>query len=184
MPSETQHSYIIELRVKTAAQLFNSFDPSPFSERDLDKKAEDFITDWAREAPPGTPIEIHVHFTEPPEAGDTPEDIPKGIKNYFGYLAERNRHRFRALMGQGRLSLIIGLIFLSFCLWAARTLAGLGESEMLKIAAEGLIIAGWVAMWRPMQIFLYDWWPLRREWQVYSRLAKSRIRVSQPKKKD
>ena len=37
---ETQ---LIEVKVQTVHQLFNSMDPSPFHERDLDHNAEHFI---------------------------------------------------------------------------------------------------------------------------------------------
>jgi len=36
---------------------------------------------------------------------------------------------------------------------------------------ESLTIAGWVAMWRPMQIYLYDWWPLLRRSRIYAKLS-------------
>ena len=37
---------VIEVRLNKIEQLFNSFDPSPFDERDLDKDAEEHITGW------------------------------------------------------------------------------------------------------------------------------------------
>ena len=39
----------IELRLKELNQLFDSFDPAPFHEKDLDQDAEEFIVSWARE---------------------------------------------------------------------------------------------------------------------------------------
>ena len=45
------HSEVIEVRVRELRQLFNAIDPSPFNERDLDPSAEEFILEWAREAP-------------------------------------------------------------------------------------------------------------------------------------
>ncbi|HYF36884.1 MAG TPA: hypothetical protein VD994_16425 [Prosthecobacter sp.] len=40
---------LIEVKLTELAQLFNSMDPSPSHERDLDQDAEDFIVSWARE---------------------------------------------------------------------------------------------------------------------------------------
>mgnify|MGYP003392134273 CR=1 FL=1 len=40
---------VIEVRIRELAQLFNSFDASPFHERDLDDDAENYIVSWARE---------------------------------------------------------------------------------------------------------------------------------------
>lgn len=39
-------SQVIEVRVAELRNLFNSIDPSPFVERDLDPRAEDFIVEW------------------------------------------------------------------------------------------------------------------------------------------
>jgi hypothetical protein len=45
------------------------------------------------------------------------------------------------------------------------------------ILREGLIIAGWVAMWRPMEIFLYEWWPLLRKGRLYQKLSRMHVEV-------
>ena len=50
------------------------------------------------------------------------------------------------------------------------------------ITRESLTIAGWVAMWRPMQIYLYDWWPLRRRGRVYRKLSRMAVEVTQKEK--
>lgn len=43
----------IEVRLRDLGQLFNSLDPSPFLDRDLDAEAEKFIVSWAHELPRG-----------------------------------------------------------------------------------------------------------------------------------
>jgi hypothetical protein len=45
-------------------------------------------------------------------------------------------------------------------------------------ARESLLIGGWVAMWRPLEIFLYDWWPIRPERRLYERLSAMPIRIT------
>ncbi len=70
---------------------------------------------------------------------------------------------------RGRVSLLIGIAFL-----ASSLIAGEMASQMLvanpfaEILRESLLIGGWVAMWRPLQIFLYDWWPLRADLPVHA----------------
>jgi hypothetical protein len=46
-----------------------------------------------------------------------------------------------------------------------------------SIVRESLMIAGWVAMWRPMQIYLYDWWPLRQRSRIYEKLSNMPVEV-------
>jgi hypothetical protein len=54
----------IEIQIEEIAQLFHSFDPFPFREKDLDKEAEEFIVSWARELPADQPMKILVHIPE------------------------------------------------------------------------------------------------------------------------
>jgi hypothetical protein len=45
------------------------------------------------------------------------------------------------------------------------------------VGRESLTIAGWVAMWRPMEIFLYEWWPLRRRWRVFEKMSHMKVEM-------
>ena len=47
------------------------------------------------------------------------------------------------------------------------------------ITRESLTIIGWVAMWRPVQIFLYDGWPLGGRDKVYENLRLARVSIVQ-----
>ena len=84
---------------------------------------------------------------------------------------------FTHLMKQGRLSLAIGLVFLAVCFLTGELLSSLGTSAALRLARESLMIAGTVAMWRPMEIYLYSWWPLRRRGQIYEKLSRMAVEV-------
>ena len=53
---------IIELQGEKVGQLFDTLDPMPFREKDLDRAAEDHIVGWARELPRKAPIRILVHM--------------------------------------------------------------------------------------------------------------------------
>jgi len=50
------------------------------------------------------------------------------------------------------------------------------------VVRESLTIAGWVAMWRPMQIYLNDWWPLRRRSSIFAKLSHMPVEVLQRSK--
>ena len=77
----------IELRVRQLAQLFNSMDPTPFLNRDLDPEAEAFIESWAKEFPPGGRIHITIHLEEPPQETDPNALAAEAIHNFFRYKA-------------------------------------------------------------------------------------------------
>jgi len=151
-------------------------DPSPFHERDLDDDAEEFIVGWAREFPRRDPIALVVHVNQLPAHCDAQPLLETAVHNHVAYRAKLNRLEFRYLLKQGRTSLIIGLAFLTACMLTSQLLRR--QAGTLPIVLrEGLIIAGWVAMWRPMEIFLYEWWPLMRTGRLYEKLSRMHVEV-------
>jgi hypothetical protein len=62
----------IKLKLRELAQLFNSMDPSPFHDRDLDADAEEFIMSWVREAPHAESILLTLHLETFPRRGAPP----------------------------------------------------------------------------------------------------------------
>jgi hypothetical protein len=167
----------IELRVTKLAELFNSMDPTPFHHRNLDTNAEEFLETWALEFPQDSHFRIVVHIEQMPT--DNPIAlVSEAIHNYFEFKSVRSKRRLRLLMVEGRASLLIGLSCLAICLLAADILAAnFQDSTFLKLLKESLLIGGWVAMWRPMQIFLYEWWPIVRRGKIYRNLSHSSVHV-------
>jgi hypothetical protein len=161
----------IEVRLSTLRQLFNSLDPSPFHEKDLDHDAETYIFESAYEHPLAEPIELVIHLR--PDQLMLPEcaTIETAIRNYFAYRALETRRRMRFQLREGRTALAIGLAFLVLCMTLRQIALVLPGDTLSRILQEGLLILGWVAMWRPLQIFLYDWWPIRHQARIYDKLA-------------
>ena len=172
------HSHTIMLKLRDMSQLFNSMDPSPFIEKDLDDDAEEFITSWAQEFPPGALVKLRIYLEQWPTE-EPKELIRQAVHNYFAHRATLTKLEFSRLMKQGRTSLVIGLVFLAVCLIFIRTLLPGEAGTWASVLRESLTIAGWVAMWRPMQIYLYDWWPLRRRSRIYAKLSHMPVEVIQ-----
>ncbi len=168
----------LDLRLRELAQLFNSLDPAPFLERDLDRDAEEYIESWAMDHPAGSRFHISLHLQKPSPLPDTEKLIADAIHHFFTFKAELARRELHRLLSQGRISLAIGLGFLAACLAGAEAVGRSGSGDLAAIGREGLIIIGWVAMWRPVQIFLYDWWPLLRKRRVYRGLGHASVSVT------
>lgn len=169
----------IQMRLRELPQLFNSMDPSPFLDRDLDSDAEEFIVSWAREHPRDHELELTLHLaTLPPP--DRAKGTEEAVRHYFLARSQMKQRELQQLMRRGRVSLLIGLLFLGGCLFLAGFAARLGMGAMAGIVREGLIIIGWVAMWRPLEIYLYDWWPVRDEQRLLARLTRMRVHLVLP----
>jgi hypothetical protein len=168
----------IELNIREVAQLFETLDPYPFHERDLDKDAEEFIVGWARELPRDGAFRIVVHLPEAEAKTRAAADLENGMKRFFAQRAEAVGRELRELFRVGRMSLAIGIAVLIACMAAAQyTHIVLGEGPATSVTRESLIILGWVANWRPLEIFLYEWWPLARRRNLYRRLAAAAIEL-------
>lgn len=169
---------VIELRVNEIAQLFHTLDPFPFRERDLDREAEEFIVGWARELPVDQPIRIIVHFPDTDVQRKAGNELGEALCRYFAYRMDMLQRDQNELFRVGRHSLSIGVVVLIVCLISAH-LAGefLIHTPFNRLVEESFLILGWVANWRPLEIFLYDWWPIARRRELYRRLSKAVVEV-------
>lgn len=170
----------IEINLSRLSQLFNSLDPSPFHERDLDHDAEEYIVDSAEEIPRQRPLclVIHLPADQLPNAGSN--DLGEAIHNYFDYRKTNEQRRLRLLFRDGRIALITGIAFLFCCVLLREVAFSFGNGTAYRIIGEGMLIIGWVAMWRPLEIFLYEWVPVRRRCRTLEKLSKMRVAI-QPK---
>src|SRR4029079_5759277 len=169
---------VIEVHVGELKQLFNAIDPSPFHDKDLDPKAEEFIVGWAKNLPRDTTLAMVVDVDREAGLPDEAAVLRDAIHEFFSQRAQAYGRRLRELFRVGRTSLVIGLVALASAIALGDFLASLMKvSRIGEIVRESLTIGGWVSMWRPLEIFLYDWWPIRQEALLSDRLAAMPIRI-------
>ena len=175
----TSNCSVIEVHVAELKQLFNAIDPSPFREKDLDANAEEFIVSWARELPGDANLGLLVYLDRPAGLAEEPAILRDAIRKFFGHRSEAERRRLRQLFRVGRTSLLIGVTFLGASILLGDFVASaLHEQRVGALLREGLLIGGWVAMWRALEIFLYDWWPIRSEARLFDRLSAMPVRIA------
>lgn len=167
---------LVELDLKRPAQLFNTLDPSPFHERELEAAADGYIVGAARDVG-DMPFKLVLRLPEEERARPEARHLGEAIRNHFAYRAKVERQRLRLEFQRGRTSLVIGLIFLLACLGLREILLAPGATGLARIASESLLIVGWVAMWGPLEVFLYGWWPIARTCRLLERLAGVAVEV-------
>jgi len=170
--------YEIEVGASELAQLFSGIDPSPLRAKDLDANVEEYIVGWAREAPRNAQLALMVHLDHASGPGDEALMLRDALRSYFQSCSDSERRRLRHRLETGRKSLIIGLAFLTLATAVGQLLARrFADATLSEILRTGLSVGGWVAMWRPLEIFLYDWWPIRAEARLFDRLSAMEVRV-------
>lgn len=169
---------VVELHLRELTQLFDSLDPSPFHEKDLDGDAEEYIVDSVKEQPRREQNALVLSVDQAVGLPDEGYVVGNAIRVHFARRAQLSRRKLRHLIRRGSISLGICLVFLAAVFTIAQTLGRLlGESAWATLLREGLLIVGWVAMWRPLEIFLYDWWPLLGEQRLQERLSRIKVRI-------
>ena len=169
----------LELRLREPNHLFDPLDASSFIERDLNHRVEEFIVESMKELDSKGSCEVVLHFDQPRTIADEEQIVARAIQGYFARRAKVLRLKLHRLIRRGSISLVIGLVFFGLFFLSGRMLVHfMGENAYTRLLTESLIIGGWVAMWRPLEIFLYDWWPILGERRLYDRISRIRVRVA------
>lgn len=169
--------HIVELKLRTPNQLFDERDPSPFRERDLDDDAARYILGSYSDLKEQDEAKISLYFETLGEFKDRPAVIAEAIHAFYRYEAESKRRQLRDIFRQGFMSLLIGLTFLFLCTWAPHIFERQSTWTVGKFLSEGLHVMGWVAMWKPISIFLYEWWPVNEERLTFTELSEIEIDI-------
>ncbi len=175
---------VIQIAVKSSRQLFNESDPAPFRERDLDDDFVTYVVNSVQEFPLATKMKLEVivsgenHDAIQQPAID-PETVCQAIQTFFEYEAKMSDAKIRTRLRTARFFLMVGFAVLFVCLGTAQFIAALGyRSPVANIIREGFIISGWVAMWRPIELLLYGWWPIREQRRYFEKISKLDIKMT------
>ena len=168
---------VLGVHVTDLKQLFNPMDPSPPREKDLAAQPVEYIVALARAAKGNARLALQVDVDTPVAAEDV-ANVGDAAREFFRQRSLSSDRRLSQLFSVGRTSLAIGIAALA----VAVVLAGIvkravGDQTIAALLRETLVIGGWVAMWRPLEIFLYDWWPIRAERDLYNRLSVMPVNV-------
>jgi hypothetical protein len=127
--------------------------------------------------PSDTLLALQIDLDRPAGVPDEALVLRDAVHEFFRQRALATRRKLRELFQIGRTSLAVGLMALAGAIALGDFLGKLLGGRIGEIARESLTIGGWVSMWRPLEIFLYDWWPIRNEARLYDRLATMPVRI-------
>jgi hypothetical protein len=164
---------ILELRLATVERIFDNRDPAPFRERALDPDFVEYLVEGGRDRVAAGRFRIVVHLAQP----CAPGEIEQAVHAHFEQALARTQRRRREQLRSGWIALAVAAV-------AVIVLMGLGEVVAKSVAGtlgsglrEAIVISGWVLMWRPIEVLIYDGIPWRRERRVLRALREARIDV-------
>lgn len=168
---------LIEIKLSSVMQLFNSFDPAPFHEKELDSDAEHYIVDTVKDFPQKTRFKLVIYLPLEIARTDQAMKIAPAIHNHFQYKMLVAERKFRSHLRYGRTTLLIGLSFLTIALLARQLFSALENYLIAQVFADALLIIGWAAMWEPITVLLYELWPITQLKKTYEKISTMEIDI-------
>lgn len=163
---------VLALNLPAHRQLFNTLDPSPLRERDMDPAVVEYIVEWAEDQPAHAELAMVVTVNEQVATEHDLELLRAALREEFRRRASSVRRRLGRLFRDGRVSLLIGMVFLALAIVISDVIGNLlSYQRYVTLVQETVVIGGWVALWHPINIFLYEWWPIRAEARLLDRLS-------------
>ena len=166
---------VIEIRLRDLSDLLVT-SPPPYKGAVLTPDAESYIVREAKQVPSQQPIHLVIESAKPLDV-----DAGQTIATYFREAAEIESQNISELFRGGRKALLIGLLTLSFCLFLAWYFTyEVAQRPITRLMQESFVILGWVSMWKPIEIFLYEWLPFWRRRKLFQRLSAANVTSKPP----
>lgn len=159
----------IEIRIRSFTQLLEVLDPAPMRERALDRNAEGYILACAGKHRATEPLRLLVHLPESLRAHAA--EVTDAIHEHFRRTHVQGERAFRRRMRIGGFALAVALGVLAGSIGLRSLLSDIEGRPLVQGLGEGLLILGWVAMWRPVEILLFEHWESHLDHAMLERLA-------------
>ena len=168
----------IEVSVKSPHQLFDARDPAPFRDRDLDDDLVEYIVSTMREFSYKTAVKILIHLAER-ESNELPhEEIREAFQTYWTYQIELFERDLKSFFKRAQLFMLIGIFVLALCITLAQSINVPTSPGFLGVLREGIVIFGWVSLWKPIELLLFDWYPIFEKVRLYRKLLTTDVQIT------
>ncbi|MBN9025296.1 MAG: hypothetical protein J0H20_06715 [Rhizobiales bacterium] len=170
----------VDLYLSDIHNFFQTPEVDPFLGENIEASGIDQLIDTMNSRPDSRKIRrIVIHLPEATMPPALQGRVRTAITNYCDAQIRLDVQKTREIWLEGRRALKIGLVFWAICL----SLSLLFEEVIFtrhalgRLFGEGFIIAGWVGLWRPAELLLYDWRPFAREKKRYEEIKAMEVTI-------
>lgn len=158
---------------KTEDILFKSVILSS-ARRLLDPTVEEFLIEEAEGLAGRGDITLFIKADERQPAREAV--IAEDIRRHFVYSSRKSEITVNRILRLGWRSLLVSFAFLIVMFLIAFAITTfLPENTIMITFRELFIILGWVALWRPADLLLYDWRIYKRKGKLLARIAQCKV---------
>lgn len=167
----------ITVRLDNLDQLIEPCPPSPFRKRRLREGAEKYLVEQVAALSRKSAARLLIVL--PQNQVLKTERVVEGIHEHFNFLRREAEQNLRRTRRFGWRSLGVALVFLAVAMLLVQLVKRhLPPTTILSVLTEGLTVFAWVALWRPGELLLYDWYPFKRDARLFQKLEESEIEFS------
>ena len=164
---------IVDIKLASIEHVFDNRDPAPFRERDLDPQLVEYLVGAAEDLVSRERFRVIFWLDKLCSSGEI--ELP--YRAYFQFEIERLERARRRQRRAGWVTLFLAIISIVVLVSLSEVVARVITGSIGAGLKEGLVISGWVLMWRPIEVLVYDSIPWRRSRRVLRRLLAMPIEV-------
>lgn len=169
-------SILIDVHIETSDEFYNHLDPSPEDQKDLDEETELYIQNAVEDltAEERKRAKIVLYLSSDLYRNVTGRrSMEQAVTANFAYRLTQELRKYEFALERGKRYLIRGLIFLVGCLLLSSILSRIFIGSEINLAfAQSFVIIGWVALWKPVEFYLYDRRDLLDDLEILEALSK------------
>lgn len=178
MAQTNSHRYTIHTNIRSHEDIFDIRDPSPISRRRLSPDWLEYVFDALDGIPRRQPVNLRLQLRRGVFHPSQTKALIRDVRQQLLHHQRSLRHKLRQNFREGRTSLLLGLIVLVAFVFLSEASTKIDLGDFQLAFREGFLIIGWVALWRPVEILLYDWWPIAESRRKVSQILRGTITVT------
>jgi hypothetical protein len=172
--NDRKRSENITILLDKVEQLLEPCPPSPFRRRRLRKEAEQYLIERVTALPRKAPAKLLISLPETERGNEG--NVIDAVHQDFHFRRLEAEKKLRRIRCFGWRSLVVALIFLTVAMLVVQSMRRyLPVGSFLSVIIEGLTVFAWVALWRPGELLLYEWYPFKRDARLFRKLEESEI---------
>lgn len=108
------------------------------------------------------------------------QSVYAAVKQYCRHQMKNEQANLLRIKREGTASLLRGFVFLAICFILSALVKQLELDHKLLgyLFSEGIVIAGWVALWEPFEMLLLNRQPHRRKLKALSKLGNAKWQIT------
>jgi hypothetical protein len=159
----------IKIHLNDISDLYAQTEIDPFNQEEIYNTGIEYIYEELKKKSLREKVTTTIYLPKDSFDDSTHQTIKHSLKKYCNHMIERNNVDLINLRWEAIKAFQTGLLFLAACLFLSAVFKQTTFlPSFLKIfLTEGLLIVGWVSMWHPIELSLYEWWPYKRENKIF-----------------